>query len=307
MKSFNSYINEQCIRDLNMIFESETTSNEARKKELEKWLKGKKMPEYIDTLNKMLEDPKAKVLLQDGFGGELGDMKFKFKVVNIPVANLRPTQSEIDVAKSIDYALKKPENIDTYYKDGGKQVIINGFPIITFRENYVIDGHHRWSQVFAYNPDAKIVCCNYDSDISPIQMLKATQGAIAAVKADDNGNDGKIPSQQVKGQNLFDDEWDKEAIIKHVKDLADDSLPDYFKKYKPELDNIDKIAEFVAENLMNLKNNNYPESGAPNRGDMPQTDEAGTEAGNKKSALPSNEKSALGKLKTGKIEKAAVK
>ena len=304
MKSFNEYI---CEHADSFLFESETSSNDERKKELEKWLKGKKLPEYIDTLNKMLEDPKAKILLQDGFGGELGDTKFKFSVENIPVKNLRPTQSEIDVAKSIDYPLTKPENIDTDYAKGGKEVMIAGFPIITFRKNYVIDGHHRWSQVFAINPDAKMVCCNYDADISPLSMLKATQGAIAAVKADDNENDGKIPSQVVKGQNLFDDAWDKEAIIKHVKEVSDSKVPEVFKKYHKELDDIDKVAEFVAENLMDLKTNIYPESGAPNRGDMPQTDSGGTNEKDKKSALPGAEGSALNKLKDGKIAKNAVK
>ena len=75
MKSFNQYINEQSLNNLGLIVESETSNNEERKKELEKWLKGKQMPDYIKTLNKMLEDDKAKVLLQDGFGGELGDTK----------------------------------------------------------------------------------------------------------------------------------------------------------------------------------------------------------------------------------------
>lgn len=304
IKGLHQYI---CEHANDFIFESETSSNEERKKELEKWLKGKKMPDYIKTLNKMLEDPKAKLLLQDGFGGELGDTKFKFSVENIPVKNLRPTQSEIDVAKSIDYPLTKPENIDTYYENGGNKVMIAGFPIITFRKNYVIDGHHRWSQVFALNPDAKMVCCDYDADISPLSMLKATQGAIAAVKADDNKNDGKIPSEQVKGQNLFDDAWDKEAIIKHIKETAIDSVPEVFKKYKKELDTIDKVADFIADNLIDLKTNNYPESGSPNRGDMPQTDDAGTVEKDKKSALPGSEGSALNKLKDGKIAKGAVK
>lgn len=307
MKSINEYFSEQYINELGLILESETSNNEQRKKELEKWLKGKKMPDYIDTLNKMLEDPKAKILLQNGFGGELGDTKFKFKVEAIPVKNLRPTQSEIDVAKSIDYPLTKPENIDTDYDNGGQKVMLGGFPIITFRSNYVIDGHHRWSQVFAINPDAKMVACNYDADISPIQMLKATQGAIAAVKADDNNNDGEIPSQKVEGQNLFDDKWDKEAIIEHVKEVSAENVPEVFKKYHKDLDDIDKVADFIAENLMSLKSNNYPESDAPNRGDMPQTDCGGTDEKDKKSALPGAEGSALNKLKDGKIVQGAVK
>ena len=49
----------------NFIFESreiETSSNKQRRKELEKWLKHKNYEDYVDTLNKMLEDPKSAAL-----------------------------------------------------------------------------------------------------------------------------------------------------------------------------------------------------------------------------------------------------
>ena len=88
----------------NYIFESRevlTISNKQRRKELERWLKHKNYEDYVDTLNKMLEDPKSAALLEDGFGGDLGDTKLKFSVVNVPVSQLMPTQKEIDLDKSI--------------------------------------------------------------------------------------------------------------------------------------------------------------------------------------------------------------
>lgn len=278
-----------------------TSSNKERLELLQKILKNKKYSEYIDTLNKMLDDPKAKILLKDGFGGELGNMQFTFKKRNIPVRKLRPTQSEIDITKSVDFPLEHPENIDNFYKNADACEII--MPLITFRGNYIIDGHHRWSQVFAFNPDAKMVCFDYDADISPIQMLKATQGAIAAVKAE-NG-DGKIPVNTVDGENVFDEKLDSNAIKEHIKKTAVDGVVDTFKKYKKELTDIDKVSDFVTDNLMSLKANNYPETikgeSAPNRGLMPQTDKGGTDSGNKKTALPSKHGSALNKLKDGKF------
>ena len=277
-----------------------TSSNKERLEELQKILKNKKYSEYIDTLNKMLDDPKAKILLKDGFGGELGNMQFTFKKRNIAVRKLRPTQSEIDVSKSVDFPLTKPENIDNFYKNANACEII--MPLITFRGNYIIDGHHRWSQVFAFNPDAKMVCFDYDADISPIQMLKATQGAIAAVKAETGGD---IPVNTVDGKNLFDTKWDSDAIKKHIEDVAVDGVVDTFKKYKKELTDIDKVSDFVTDNLMSLKANNYPETikgeSAPNRGLMPQTDKGGTDSNDKKTALPSKHGSALNKLKNGKF------
>ena len=307
MKKFNNYIIEQEL-DIseNMLFESETSNNAERKKQLENYLKGKKYSDYVDTLNKMLEDPKAKVLLEDGFGGELGDTKLVFKIKKIPARNLRPTQSEIGVSDSLEYPLKHPENIDNYFTNKNK-LVIAGMPIITFRGNYVVDGHHRWSQVFAFEPEAKLVCCDYDGDISPIQMLKATQGAIAAVKADDtNDNNGKIPSSKVKSQNLFDDDWGEKEIKEYVIETSVDEAPEIMHKYVESVSTKEDLADYLAKNLIDLKSNNYPETGSPSRGDMPQTDRGGENYNDKKSSMPNKEGSALSKLRKGKFVKNAV-
>ncbi len=308
MRSFNEYINDQHLDSIN---EALTANNQDRKKQLEDWLKGQNYKDYVDTLNEMLKDPKAKVLLQDGFGGELGDYKLKFKVRKISVNTLRPTQAEIDINKSVDYALKlaPKANLDKYFAD---EVILK-FPLVTFRHNYIIDGHHRWSQVFAFNPEAKMVCFDYDGDISPIEMLKATQGAIAAVKADpDNENNGEIPSQTVDGTNLFDKKFNEKRINKYIKETGTDEFfkifPEYVKaKTKEELNGVDEIAAYVTDNLMTLKSNNYPEQNSPKRGDMPQTDEGGKNQKDAKSSLPDQEGSALNKLKDGEFVKGAVK
>lgn len=307
MRTIKEYMNSDSIYIQNIFEGKDTISNNQRKEELEKYLKGKKYADYVDILNKMLEDPKAKTLLQDGFGGDLGDTQLKFKVKTIPVKNLRPTQSEIDVTKSIDFPLTKPENINNYFENRHK-LIVAGMPLITFRSNYVIDGHHRWSQVFAFDPDIEMVCCDYDGDISAIQMLKATQGSIAAVKADEtNKNDGQLPSEDVHGQNLFSDEWGEEQIKKYIMEKAVENVPEVLHKYVPEVTDKKSLADYLCENLLILKANNYPESDAPNRGDMPQTDKGGTDINDKKSSLPDQEGSALNKLKDGEFVKDAVK
>ena len=55
-----------------------------------------------------------------------------------------------------------------------------------------------------------------------------------------------------------------------------------------------------------MKTSNYPESGMPNRGEMPQTDKAGTDKHDKTTSTPDSKGSALHKLKTGKIDKDAI-
>ena len=295
MKSLGLYIFESQ--------EHETSSNKERRKELEKWLKHKKYDDYVETLNKMLEDPKAKSLLEDGFGGILGDTKLKFTVKEIPVSQLMPSQSEIDLDKSLKHALTKKESFEKTFTD---PIEINK-PIITFRENYVIDGHHTWLQAIVLNPNGKILSFNYDGDISPVQMLKAVQGTIASVKAADNSNNGNLPSSKVEGQNFFADSFDKKKIEKYVKDNFDKDLTDIYIKTIDQCKDYDSIIEYIVNRLLDVKSNNYPAENAPGRENMPQVFKGGTDADDKKSAMPDSEGSAMNKLKDDKFMKNAIK
>ena len=295
MISLNSYIFES--REIS------TTSNRQRRKELEKWLKHKKYDDYVDTLNKMLEDPKAATLLEDGFGGDLGDTKLTFSVKNIPVSQLMPTQKEIDLDKSLKHALTNESSLRKTFSDPIK---INK-PIVTFRQNYVIDGHHTWLQAIALNPHGKILAFNYDGDISPIQMLKAVQGTIAAVKADKNNNNGKLPSSKVEGPNFFSDKFDRKKIRKYLEDTFNDDLTDIYCEYIKECKDKNDIMKYLEERLLDIKANNYPFEAAPSRDDMPQVFKGGTDVDDKSSALPDKEGSAMNKLKDDKFMKSAIK
>lgn len=292
------------------IFENARTthSNKERKEELEKWLKGKKYPDYVKILNKMLDDPKAKTLLEDGFGGDLGDTKFVFKVKLIKPLKLRPTQNEIDVDKSVKHSLTNSDNMKDLFKD---EIITAGMPLVTFRGNYVIDGHHRWSECAMINPEGKMVCFDYDADISPIQMLKAVQGNIAAALAV-RDEDPEIPSGKTNGPNLYDKEWDREKIHEYVDDkLREEPAKIFLQKMNIGTDKGEdmrkKALQVICDNIWNVKINNYPEDNAPSRGEMPQTDKAGQEKGSKPSSYPDKEGSALNRMKNGKFDIGAIK
>ena len=295
MISLNSYIFESR--------EVSTTSNKQRRKELEKWLKHKNYEDYVETLNKMLEDPKSAALLEDGFGGILGDTKLKFSVQKITVSQLMPTQKEIDLDKSLKHALVKEES---FKKTFSNPIEINK-PIVTFRKNYIIDGHHTWLQAIALNPNGKILAFNYDGDISPIQMLKTVQGTIAAVKADDNNNNGKLPSNKVEGPNFFSDKFDRKKIRKYLEDTFNDDLIDIYCEYIKECKDRNDIMKYLEERLLDIKANNYPFESAPSRDDMPQVFKGGTDIDDKSSALPDKEGSAMNKLKDDKFMKSAIK
>ena len=290
----------------NYIFESRevsTTSNKQRRKELEKWLKHKNYEDYVETLNKMLEDPKSAALLEDGFGGILGDTKLKFSVQKITVSQLMPTQKEIDLDKSLKHALVKEES---FKKTFSNPIEINK-PIVTFRKNYIIDGHHTWLQAIALNPNGKILAFNYDGDISPIQMLKAVQGTIAAVKADKNNNNGKLPSSKVEGPNFFSDKFDRKKIRKYLEDTFNDDLINIYCEYIKECKDRNDIMKYLEERLLDIKANNYPFESAPSRDDMPQVFKGGTDIDDKSSALPDKKGSAMNKLKNDKFMKSVTK
>ena len=290
----------------NYIFESReisTTSNKQRRKELEKWLKNKNYEDYVTTLNKMIDDPKAKTLLEDGFGGELGDTKLTFNVKEIPVSQLMPTQSEIDLDKSLKHALIKKESFEKTFTN---PIEINK-PIITFRENYIIDGHHTWLQAITLNPNGKILSFNYDGNISVIQMLKAVQGTIAAVKAKDNKNNGKLPSNKSIGINIYDDNFDENKIKKYLEDTLDENLLDNFIELIDDCYDWDSTIEWLTDRLLDIKANNYPESFAQKRENMPQVYKGGTDQNDKNTAMPDKKGSALNKLKDDKFIKSAIK
>lgn len=290
----------------NYIFESReisTTSNKQRRKELEKWLKNKNYEDYVTTLNKMIDDPKAKTLLEDGFGGELGDTKLTFNVKEIPVSQLMPTQSEIDLDKSLKHALIKKESFEKTFTN---PIEINK-PIITFRENYIIDGHHTWLQAITLNPNGKILSFNYDGNISVIQMLKAVQGTIAAVKAKDNKNNGKLPSNKSIGINIYDDNFDENKIKKYLEDTLDENLLDNFIELIDDCYDWNSTIKWLTDRLLDIKANNYPESFAQKRENMPQVYKGGTDQNDKNTAMPDKKGSALNKLKDDKFIKSVIK
>ena len=284
---------------------TETSNNKERKKALVNALKNKNYSNYVEILNKMLEDDKSRVLLEDGFGGELGDMRLKFRIKSIPIRNLVPTQNEIGVTDSVDFPLKKkPEAVDPMFKEADHLQIQT--PLVTFAGRFIIDGHHRWSQVYAFNPDAKMVCCDYDGNISPIEMLKAAQGAIAAtlakrIERDGETPDNKIPIKNAHGVNLFDNKFREEKIREYIEDNTSDELVNRLSHYVEWIKDKDDVADYVTDNLIRLKVNNPPMNGniksAQERGVMPQTTKGGTQAGDKQSASHDNEGSALNRLK----------
>lgn len=59
------------------------------------------------------------------------------------VADMVPTQNEIDLAKTLKNTLQDPASIQTFF-DGGVITPFGDAPVITADDGtYIVDGHHR--------------------------------------------------------------------------------------------------------------------------------------------------------------------
>lgn len=158
------------------------------------------LQEAVIMLELISKDNKLKLLLQHGFaGGSDEDKKLDVTISdkNIPVKDLIPTQSEIGINNSLKNIVqgkfilnkdndKREKTVIIDYNDYFKNPALEvAGPIFVYEGadgNYIIDGHHRWSQIYCMNPDANAYCkvISTSENITDEQILKNFQAAIAA-------------------------------------------------------------------------------------------------------------------------------
>ena len=226
---------------------------------------------FVTDLAKKVKDPKFSSFL--GMGVE--DQNPNDDVVavsepDIPVKDLQPTQSQIGLADSLGFlSTQKPEGGTAIAQGAVKPANVGG-RIITANGKYIVDGHHRWSQVYLINPNATIPA--YDFKVegaldSPKGVLKLAHLAIAAV-------DKAVPLVPADAAtDIFKTGGDRSAIIKILSDpkvvsekLAAVLAPHYKVKTREEV--INRIAD-NAESL--FKATAASAKAGPKRGLMPQT------------------------------------
>jgi len=227
--------------------------------------------DFINVLSNDVKNPRIDHLLKAGLkDGKPDDEKMKFTKEIIKVSDLRPTQREIDLDKSLKVQLtaQYPDQIDMILD--GKSVEVRG-PIVTLNSKYIIDGHHRWSQIYAMNPQANMSCVNINFDISPIEALKTVQMAIAAEV-------GSVPVEHVEGKNMYDcRKYDiYKYVKKHICKLTYDKLVEFKKILPHEEHNManQTAARYFWKNIHTMQKISQPAKGSPDRGLMPQTEYA---------------------------------
>jgi len=232
--------------------------NEAEDTELQDILKAD-YPTFVQKLGDNINDPK----FREAIKSVADKTPIKTSDINPKVTALKPTQNEIDVDKSLKFPLTNATSAAVCLKGGA--VSIAGKNIVTGGGGkFIIDGHHRWSQLYCMNPDASITAMDITNITDPIAGLKATQLGIA-------GDIGKVPTATVEGDNLL--KMGEDALIAYVKKTITPEVVDVFKKYNKG-DNAEAIGAYIWKNVQQMQQNNQPVSGAPGREIMPQTDDA---------------------------------
>lgn len=214
---------------------------------------------FVKELGDNIKDPK----FLDAIKSLSSDMPVKTSGMSPVCTDLQPTQNEVVMDKSLSYPLKDPASAEMYLKGGvvapaGKSIVTGG------GGKFVIDGHHRWSQVFCINPGAKIKAIDLTDIKKPLEALKATQIGIAA-------QTGTVPTAAGGGVNLFT--VGEGELKKYVIDNITEPVVEVFKKYDKG-DTPEAIAEYIWGNVQTLKKQSPPVAGAPKRDVMPQTDDA---------------------------------
>lgn len=221
---------------------------------------------FVSKFKDIASDPKVQSLLKAGItDGDPRDEVVRYSKNLVKVEKLIPTQNEIGFDQSISNIITDQYGSLKSILQGKANV---GGPIVIYEGRYIIDGHHRWSQVFAANPDASMEALNLKGDLSPENILKAVHMAIA-IKV------GEVPFANPKGINILNGVTETQVLDKVNSELTD-------KAKKIWADNGQKtneeIAAVITANLKKMISDNQPISGAPGRVDMPQTDVAGAPA-----------------------------
>lgn len=230
---------------------------------------------FVSALKSNASDPKVQAFIKAGkLDKDENDDKFSFNNANLPVSGLTPTQNEIDVDKSLGWPLKKAETFLNYVKGSG-QTFTLGSPIVTYKGQYIIDGHHRWSQLYACNKNASIAAIDISVEgLEPLDVLKAVQAAIAI-------QTGDVPVQSVEGTNLLKvDEsglqsWLTSKMSPQFLEACkgDESAMSIMKEASKDAEDPAKlVSDFIWINVQDMQAKSQPVPGAPKRDFMPQTD-----------------------------------
>jgi hypothetical protein len=141
-----------------------------------------KYEEFVKKLKENAKDPKVQSFLNLGKKDGIPDDEVIQVDENASYAcdMLFPTQSQIGLSDSLGWLAKNnPKGAAKLIK--GNTSTFNENRVLTANGKYILDGHHRWSQVSLFDPKAKIPCINLViPGLTDTELLRVIQMAIAA-------------------------------------------------------------------------------------------------------------------------------
>lgn len=276
-------------------------------------LQQSKLASAVEILKTVASDDKLSKLLKHGFSTEAQEenqIQIDVKPdVSLKTSSLVPTQNVVVVSNSLDnlvngyFITGKGEEavqntIDYTNYFAGDAPVPQPFVYQAGGKNYIIDGHHRWSQAYCMNPYGTLKCTVVTGpDISADAALKNFQAAIAVDEATK-----QLPVGSGSGKNLF--EVNVQELGKTVAPMTEETAnkivaagkdSEAFKKINPKIkgafskgsENLQAAKALLVNNALTLKNKVTP--GTNEREIMPQANIKKVKAILDNGAMPINQ------------------
>jgi hypothetical protein len=208
---------------------------------------------YVAILKKYADDPVFdKVAASGQTDGSPQDEKVSVSSTTAKASDLIATQAEIGFGNSLaDQVKNKYDATKTALGLNGTPIVMSSksgpVPILVYNGKYVLDGHHRWSQIMMVNPTGTVKIDNIQGPglEDEEEALKAMQFAIAAT-AD------KVVTKPFEGENLM--AATPEQVGQFVnKNITDEVLQLLVQAGKIEKADKSLAAQYIAGNLPVIK------------------------------------------------------
>jgi len=249
----------------------QTTRAQALKK-VEKIYSEPRYEDFIKKLGKAAKDPKVKAVLLGGLiDGRKTDDIIKNTTIMRMSKNLTPIQQEIDLESSLKWIGRHPENVPLILRGGTlDQKNFGGVPIVTSYGSYIVDGHHRWSQVYMINPEARLESINLQIE-DPKAALRESQIAIAALS-------GKVPTSRIQPSKNIYTMNPKQIRVLTPKYLSPQFYEAFYKTYPRRYKTPADVEDHIYRNIMKMRLQNPPQTDI-DRSLMPQYSAVGVTRG----------------------------
>ena len=251
---------------------------------LTKRLGGLDYNRYYEELGRAISEPGVKALLLAGHeDGDLDDDKLPVTRGAFACHELKPLQNLIGLSNSLAWPGKQPQNVCTILDGGPIDGLFftppgkpepNRLVTATIQGvNYVVDGHHRWSQIYMINPKAQLTD-TYHISIEGKKgdmALRISQLLISAIK-------GSIPvAGPSEGDiNVYSKVADRELSnwLSNPENMSDEFYQAWSEcASSPEIEK-ENIIDRIVKNIHILRERSAPDGHAPDRELMPQFDRA---------------------------------